>query len=110
MFYISESMSANLSIGVISSVMLDTIKTFSQIYTAGIQQKLFNNKLTNSYSITSSFGQDNSVYRATVLSRYLFTQSDAVSFSVLYTKFEGKTQTIKSYNEVLASLTFSHSF
>ena len=110
MFYISENLSANASIGVISSVMLDTIKTLSQIYTAGIQQKLFNNKLTNSYSITSSFGQDNSVYRATVLSRYLFTQSDAVSISVLYTKFDGKIQTLKSYNEVLASLTFTHSF
>ena len=87
-----------------------TIKTLSQIYTAGIQQKLFNNKLTNSYSITSLFGQDNSVYRATVLSRYLFTQSEAVSLSVLYTKFDGKIQTIKSYKEVLASLTFIHSF
>jgi hypothetical protein len=110
MFYISENVSANLSIGIINSVMLDTIKTLSQIYSAGIQQKLFNNKLTNSYSITTSFGQDNSVYRATVLSRYLFTQSDAISFSILYTKFYGKTEIMKSYNEVLASLTFTHSF
>ena len=110
MFYLSESISGNASIGIISSKLLDTLRTVTQLYTVGLQQKILGNKLTNSYSVTTSFRKDNSVFRITVLSRYLFTTDDAISLSLLYTNFHGKAVTLKSYNELLASVTFTHSF
>lgn len=109
-FGLAENLSSNLSAGFVNSSVFDTVKSFTHNYGLNFQHKAFTNKLTSSLNLSSAFNQGNKSYRATVSSGYSFTESDIVSLTLAFMRFDGKTFRGGSFNELVTSLSYNHRF
>lgn len=105
-----ENITSVLSAGFLRSVVFDTIKTFTQNYSLLVQHNALSNRFINSLNLTSAFSENNTSFRTTLTSGYRFTDMDNISVSVSYMKFNGSTLKGNNFNEVLASLNYSHQF
>ncbi len=109
-FGLSESLSSNLSAGFVNSSLFDTVKSFTHNYSLNFQHKAFSNKLNSTLNLGSAFNQGNKSYRATVSSGYNLTQSDNITLTVSFMRFDGKTYRSGSFNEIISSLSYNHRF
>lgn len=109
-FNLVENITSVLSAGFLRSVVFDTIKTFTQNYSLLVQHNALTNRFINSLNITSAFSENNTSFRTTFTSAYRFSDADNISVSVSYMKFNGSTLKGNNFNEVLASLNYSHQF
>ena len=109
-FLFLESLSTTVNAGLISSSIFDTIKTFTHNYSLLIQHTAAANRLINSLNLSSAFSENNTSFRTTLTSGYRITDADNVSVSISYMKFNGTTFKGGNFNEVLASLNYSHQF
>ena len=105
-----ENITSVLSAGFLRSVVFDTIKTFTQNYSLLVQHNALTNRFINSLNLTSAFSENNTSFRTTLTSAYRFTDMDNISVSLSYMKFNGTTLQGNNFNEVLASLNYSHQF
>lgn len=109
-FVISNELSSSFSAGFVSSSIFDTVKSFTHNYTLSFQHKAFSNKLNSSLSLSSAFNNANKSYRASISSGYNITDSDNITLSVSFLRFDGKTFRGGSFNELLTYLTYNHRF
>jgi len=109
-FYISENLSANSSFGLVSSTYADTISSNTKIVSLGLNHNALSNKLHTSFSVSSSFLQNNSSYRTIISSGYSFTRSDKISLTISYNAFRTTETKGGNFNEIIAGLNYSHTF
>jgi len=105
-----EKLNTSFSVGLVNSVIMDTVKTFSQNYTLSTGYPLFEDKLQNSISLTASVQSGNTAFNFMLASSYALTQADFVSLQLGTNTFTNKNSSMKSYNEFRSSLNISHRF
>ena len=109
-FYISENFSANSSFGLVSSTYADTISSSTKTISLGLNNSALNNKLHSSFSIGSSFLENNSSFRTILTSGYSFSRADKISLTISYNAFRTSEMNRNNFNEIIAGLNFSHNF
>ncbi len=105
-----ENLSATVSAGLINSNSFDTLKSFTHNYAIVFQHSILQNKLINSLNLSTAINEDNNTIRATLSSGYQLTIADNFALLISYLKFNGVTNSGGKFNEVIASLNYSHRF
>lgn len=105
-----EKLASSFSIGLVNSIIMDSIKTFSQNYTLTAGYPLFEDKLQNSASLTASVQSGNTAFNLLLSSSYALTKADFISLQIGSNTFTNKNSVIKNYNEFRTSLNISHRF
>lgn len=109
-FKLHENLNSNLSTNFINTSLYDTLNYLTHNYSLNFQHKAFSNKLITSLNFSSAFSQDNSSFRTTLTSGYSLTKSDVISFTISFTRFNGKTFRGGSFNEFISSLSYNRRF
>jgi hypothetical protein len=107
---VMENLSATVSAGLINSNSFDTLKSFTHNYALVIQHTILQNKLINSLNLSTAINEDNNTIRATLSSGYQLTFADNFALLISYLKFNGVTNRGGNFNEIIASLNYSHRF
>jgi hypothetical protein len=107
---IANNMNAVLSGGFVSSVAFDTLKIFTHNYSLMLQHTAASNKLMNTLNFSAAISDNNTSLRSTFSSGYKFAESDNISISISYMKFNGSSFSGGNFNEILASLSYAHHF
>jgi hypothetical protein len=105
-----EKLASSFSVGLVNSIVMDSIKTFSQNYTLTAGYPLLEDKLQNSASITASVQSGNTAFNFMLSSSYALTKADFVSLQIGTNTFTNKNSMMKNYNEFQSSLNISHRF
>lgn len=109
-FLFVENLNTTFNAGLISSSVVDTIKTTTQNYGIMFQYSALTNKLYSSANINFAKSESNSSLRFTIGSGYQIAAADNISISVSYMKFKGSTFKGGNFDEVISSLNYSHRF
>lgn len=105
-----EKLASSFSVGFVNSIVMDSIKTFSQNYTLTAGYPLFEEKLQNNASVTASVQSGNTAFNFLLSSAYALTKADYISLQLGTNTFTNKNSTMKNYNEFHTSLNISHRF
>ncbi len=105
-----ENLSTTVSAGLINSNSLDTLKSFTHNYGIVLQHSVFQNKLITSLNLSTAINEDNNTIRVTLSSGYQLTFANNFTLLISYLKFNGVTNIGGNFNEVIASLNYSHRF
>lgn len=105
-----ENLNSSLSAGLVSSEVFDTLNTLTQTYSISFLYRQLDSRLSSSLILSTSISEKNTVFRPALNSTYNISAYDAMSLIVSYTKFNGSSLTGGSFNEIIASLSYSHRF
>lgn len=105
-----NNLNSSLSAGLVSLDVFDTLTTLTQTYSISFQNRALDNQLSSSLLIGTSISEKNTSFRTGLNSSCNLSSSDAFSFMVSYTIFNGISSTGGKFNEIISSLSYSHRF
>lgn len=105
-----SNLNSSLSAGLVSSEVFDTLTTLTQTYSISFQHREFNNQLSSSLMIGTSVSEKNTSVRTGLNSSFNISTTDALSFVISYTIFNGSSLTGGKFKEINSSLSYSHRF
>lgn len=109
-FILSENFSLNSSAGLISSTIYDTLKSTTKNISVGVQHRAIDNKLSNSLTIANSFYESSNSIRTSLVSTYSISRSDLISLNFSIFNSRGSGTKSSRFDELAASLNYSHRF
>lgn len=105
-----NNLNSSISAGLVSSEVFDTLTTLTQTYSISFQNRALDNQLSSSLLIGTSISEKNTSFRTGLNSSYNLSSSNAFSFMVSHTIFNGTSSTGGKFNEIISSLSYSHRF
>lgn len=105
-----EDLAGNLNMGLVTSQLRDSIRSSTKTLGAGLRHEAFDNKLSNRFSLTTSFREKAVSLRTRLNSSYRLTEKDQLTFTISLTRYKARREGSGNFTEFVGSLRISHRF
>jgi len=105
-----ENLNSTVSFGLVNSQPNDSVSITTQTYSFGTRHQVFENKLSNNLSVSTSFREDVVSIRTRLTSSFRLTGKDQMSLSLSFRNFFDQNDSANDFNEFVGSIRVTHRF